>query len=294
MKRVFGFIWRLITAPFRGLTWVFRRITAPLTKAISFFSDPEQDKETPITEVLGNVIQQPATLLPHIAALRKHIFRSLLVVFLLSALTFTMIKPIMAFLSHPLPGGLASLIAVDITENVSAVMKVAVLTGFAVSIPYVAFETWFFFAPAISPGSRFNSLLAIPLALIFFLAGMSFAYFIMLPVALPFLFNFMDLSTQPRPSSYFNFVTAIMFWIGIFFEFPLVAFLLARIGVLRSETLRSQWRLAIIIMAVLAAAVTPTVDPINMGVVMAPMVLLYLLAIVFAAIAQKRRQANLA
>jgi sec-independent protein translocase protein TatC len=195
----------------------------------------------------------------------------------------------MVFLTDPLPGGLESLIAIDVTENVSAVMKVTVLCGFSISIPYIAFEIWMFFAPALSPASRAKSLIAIPLALMFFLAGMSFAYFIMMPVALPFLFDFMDLNTQPRPSSYFSFITAILFWIGIFFEFPLVAFVLARFGILRSETLKSQWRLAVIIIAVLAAAVTPTVDPINMGIVMAPMLLLYILAIVFAAIAQKRR-----
>jgi len=100
----------------------------------------------------------------------------------------------------------------------------------------------------------------------------------------------MGVNSQPRPFSYFSFVTAILFWIGLFFEFPLIAYLLARIGVLKADTLKSQWRLAIIIMAILAATITPTVDPLNMGLVMAPMLLLYIVAILFTSIAYKRRQ----
>jgi sec-independent protein translocase protein TatC len=169
-------------------------------------------------------------------------------------------------------------------------MKVTLLSGFTIAIPFIAFEAYLFYAPALKPSSRITNLLVIPLSMTLFLGGMAFAYYIMLPIALPFLFDFMGLSTQPRPSSYFNFVTAILFWIGLFFEFPLIASFLARIGVIRSETLKSQWRLAIIIMAILAATITPTVDPINMGLVMGPMIILYLVSIVFTGFAQKKHQ----
>jgi sec-independent protein translocase protein TatC len=294
MKRVLQSIWRFITAPLRGFIWIWQRlpglIIMPFRKLNYFFSDDSEATNTPLGDVLGTVFKQPGSIMPHLEALRKHFFRSIFVLFLFSILAFTFIRPIMQFLAYPLPGGMETLTAIDITENIGAVMKVALLSGFAISIPYIAFEIWLFFAPGIKPGSRLSSLLAIPLALIFFICGMAFAYGIMLPAALPFLFNFMGLTTQPRPSSYYNFVTAILFWIGLFFEFPLVAFLLARMGLLRSETLKSQWRLAVIIMAVLAAAITPTVDPFNMLLVFAPMLILYCIAIVLAAIAQKRRQ----
>jgi sec-independent protein translocase protein TatC len=118
---------------------------------------------------------------------------------------------------------------------------------------------------------------------------MSFAFFVMLPTALPFLFNFMGLTTQPRPSSYYNFVTLIMFWIGVTFEFPLAIYLLASLGVIKAKTLASQWRFAIVVIAVLAAAITPTVDPVNMGLVMSPMIVLYFISIGLAYIAQRGR-----
>ena len=294
MKYFFRAIWRVFTAPFRGLGWVFRLFInffkRTIARLLHFFTDTSQSTSQPLGEALGTVVEQPATLLSHFTALRKHILRSAFTVVLLSLLAFYFIRPIMVFLSQPLPGGYESLTAIDITENIGSVMKVALLCGFTVAIPYLALEAYLFFAPALQPASRVENLFYIPLALILFVGGMAFAYYIMLPIALPFLFNFMGLSTQPRPSSFFGFITAILFWIGLFFEFPLVTSLLARIGILRSETLKSHWRIAVIIMALLAAMITPTVDPINMGLVMGPMIILYLISILFTGIAQKKRQ----
>ena len=65
-----------------------------------------------------------------------------------------------------------------------------------------------------------------------------------------------------------------MFWMGVFFEFPLVIFLLAKLGLVNARDLTKQWRLAIVIIAVIAAAITPTVDPVNMSLVMLPMIVL--------------------
>jgi sec-independent protein translocase protein TatC len=102
----------------------------------------------------------------------------------------------------------------------------------------------------------------------------------------------MGLSTQPRPSSYYNFVTTIMFWIGLAFEFPMIIYVLASLGLIKAKTLSSQWRLAFVVIAVLAAAITPTVDPVNMGLVMAPMIILYFFGIGLAYLAQKNRTMN--
>jgi sec-independent protein translocase protein TatC len=131
--------------------------------------------------------------------------------------------------------------------------------------------------------------LAIPAVVIFFLGGMMFAYFVMLPTAIPFLLNFLGMTPQIRPSSYISFTTGLMFWVGIAFEFPLVIFVLAGVGLVKAKTLAQQWRLAVVIIAIVAAAITPTVDPVNMSLVMGPMILLYFLSIGLAAIAQRGR-----
>jgi sec-independent protein translocase protein TatC len=81
-----------------------------------------------------------------------------------------------------------------------------------------------------------------------------------------------------------------MFWVGIAFEFPLIIFVLANVGLVKADMLIKQWRIAIVAIAVIAAAITPTVDPVNMSMVMFPMIGLYFLSIGLAKIAQRRRE----
>jgi sec-independent protein translocase protein TatC len=119
---------------------------------------------------------------------------------------------------------------------------------------------------------------------------MLFAYFVMLPTALPFLIDFMGIRTNPRPSSYYPFVTSLMFWVGIVFQFPLVIFFLASLGIVRASLLIRYARLAIVILAVVAAMITPTIDPISMLLIWTPLVALYFLGIGLALLAERGRR----
>ena len=190
-------------------------------------------------------------------------------------------------------GGIEELIAIDVTEPISVIMRISLLAGFAISLPYILLEMWLFVAPGLKKGSRLFSLFAIPIGVLFFLGGMLFAYFIMLPAAIPFLVTFMGIPTQLRPSNYVRFVTGIMFWLGIAFEFPLVIYVLARIGLIQAKLLLEHWRLAVVIIAIIAAAITPTIDPVNMALVMGPLVALYFLSIFLAFLAQRGRSSSL-
>ncbi len=133
-------------------------------------------------------------------------------------------------------------------------------------------------------------LIGIPLAAIFFIGGMAFTYFAMLPSALPFLLNFAGIQARVRPASYFGFVTGLMFWIGVAFEFPLVIYVLTAMGIIKPQPLARNWRIAVVVIAIVAAAITPTVDPVNMSLVMAPMILLYFISIGLSYMAYSGRQ----
>jgi sec-independent protein translocase protein TatC len=290
MRPLIAFIWKIITAPFRFIIMIVRNTASVLSKGAqgvsSYFKEEELD-DVPIGETLSATIENPRALLPHINALRKHLLRSVLAIVITTAVSFLFVRQILAFLAAPMAGGIHELIAIDVTENIGTVMRVTLLSGFTLALPYVIFEIWLFIAPALKVSSRIMGLIAIPAALVLFVGGMAFAFYVMLPAALPFLFNFMGLATQPRPSSYYNFVTQIMFWIGVTFEFPLVIYLLASLGIVKAQTLSAQWRIAIVVIAVLAAIITPTVDPVNMGLVMAPMIVLYFVSIGLAYLAQR-------
>lgn len=291
MRALIQAIWRILTAPVRFIARVVRSLARWLyhLRLQIHALLTEEPEDEPLPDTFAKTIENPMGLFEHINALRKHLFRALAFLAITTVFSFIFTSRIIDLLARPI-GGIQTLQAIDVTEPVGTFMRVALLSGFALALPYIAFELWLFAAPGLSRRSRFIGLAAIPAIVIFFLGGIAFAYFAMLPTALPFLLKFMNIRTIPRPSTYIGFVTSLMFWIGVAFEFPLVIYVLASMGLIKAKALANQWRLAIVIIAVAAAAITPTVDPVNMSLVMAPMITLYFLSIGLAYLAQRGRK----
>jgi sec-independent protein translocase protein TatC len=206
-----------------------------------------------------------------------------------TALSFAFSQTLAEFLAKPI-GGLQAMSSIDVTENVSAFMKISLLSGVIMALPVILFEVMAFLMPGLHPKERTWIWMVVPSATIFFSLGVAFAYFFMLPTALPFLLNFMGITTSPRPNNYFSFVTNLMFWVGVSFEMPLVMYILARLKIISAKALVKQWRIALVGSAILAALITPTPDPVNMGLMMLPLFGLYLLSIIFAVIARHERK----
>jgi sec-independent protein translocase protein TatC len=118
--------------------------------------------------------------------------------------------------------------------------------------------------------------------------GVTFTYFVMLKAAIPFLVGFLEVQTIPRLANYMGFVTNLMFWVGISFESPLVILILAKMKIVNACMLLKGWRIAIVASAVMAAVITPTTDPANMGLLMAPLMGLYLISIVLAFLVREK------
>ncbi|MGH2593625.1 MAG: twin-arginine translocase subunit TatC, partial [Anaerolineae bacterium] len=115
---------------------------------------------------------------------------------------------------------------------------------------------------------------------------------VMLPAAIPFLLSiFPDVENLLRLSDYVADVTRLLFWVGLSFEMPLALAALARVGLITARQLLQGWRVAIVVIAVVAALVTPTADPINMGLVMLPLFVLYLLSVLLAAFVRREKKA---
>ena len=292
MRKFFQGVWKVITFPFRI---VFAILSFPF-RAIARFrkflnTEPE---ERPLTDVFVDLTTNKDTrqmLWDQVEALRMHLLRSLLSLVLTVSVSFIFTQQIIEYLAQPV-GGLDKLKAIEVTESVGVFMKVALFSGIALAIPYIAFEFWLFAAPGLRSREKKMGLYGIPLASLFFLGGAAFTFYLMLPSALYFLNGFMGIATELRPASYFSFVTGLMFWIGVSFEFPLVIYVLTALGFIKPKVLAEQWKIAIVIIAIAAAVITPTVDPINQGLVMAPMIILYFVSIGLSYIAYAGRKQN--
>ena len=225
-------------------------------------------------------------LLHHLEELRRRLFVALAALAITTVLSFVFVEPLVDFFTLPI-GGRAALVSIEVTENVAIFMRVSLLCGITAGIPFVVYELLAFILPGLNARERNWLLVGVPLSSLLFVAGVAFAWFVMIPTAVPFLTSFLGITTHVRPTNYFAFITTLMFWMGVSFQMPLIALLLARLKLITARQLALGWRYAVVAIAVLAAAITPTVDPVNMGLVMLPLGGLYLLSILLAALARR-------
>ncbi len=220
----------------------------------------------------------------HVGELRKRLLRSLVAMIVTTAVCAAFGEDLIAILAQPI-GGVDKLVSIEVTENIGVFMRVSLLGGFILAFPIILWQLLGFVIPGLTGKERRSILLAIPFATLLFVTGVLFAFYVMMPAALPFLISFIGIRTTPRLSNYYSFVTNLLFWIGVSFETPLVVFMLAKLHLVTARVLLAQWRIAIVVIAVIAAFVTPTPDPVNMGLLMLPLFFLYLLSVLLAAVA---------
>lgn len=224
---------------------------------------------------------------PHIDELRRRLLVSLAVLGITTVASFAIAEWVLQKLTLPI-GGLQNLQSIEVTENLGVFMRVSLLTGFIAALPFILYELLAFVMPALQKGEKRWVFLTIPAITILFLAGAGFSYFVMLPSALTFLTTFLGVQTTVRLNNYVNFVTSLIFWMGVTFQMPLLIFALARMGIVNARMLLKYWRYAIVVIAVISAMITPTVDPVNMALLMAPLIVLYALSVLFAFFARRR------
>ena len=286
-------LWRVITFPF---VLIFNILAFPiraLRRIYGFLNIEPEDR--PVMEAFSSLASEQEarqSLWDHVEVLRAHLLRIVIAIAIGVGISFYFAVPLMGYLAIPV-GGLENLQAIEVTEELSVFMRVALTSGIAIMLPYIAFELWLFAAPGLRARERKFSLIGIPFAALLFLGGMAFTYYVLLPTALPFLGGFTNIAEFWTAREYFGFITGLMIWIGLFFEFPLVVYILSSIGFIEPKVLAGQWRLAIVLISIIAAVITPTIDPVTMGLVMLPMTILYFVSIglSYIAYAGRRRKA---
>jgi len=227
------------------------------------------------------------TIWGHLEELRKRLLYSLITLVFGMVIAVIFSDFLLNLVSQPI-GGFENLLSIQVTENLSVYFRITMLGGFILALPLILIQLILFVSPGLKKTERAWLFRVIPLATILFGGGVAFAYFIMLPTAIPFLVQFPGPEVLPKWRDYVSFVTNLLFWIGVSFETPLIMFVLAKFQIISAKGLLKQWRYAVIIIAVIAAVATPTPDPVNMALLMAPLLLLYLLGILLAALAQKK------
>jgi sec-independent protein translocase protein TatC len=221
--------------------------------------------------------QGQMTLMEHLIELRTRLIwicTSLVVTTILSVFFY---DQLVTFVTSTARSMGVELIFIKPLESIGIIFRVCFTVGSALSLPVIIYQVIAFAAPGLYPHERRNVLLTLPSILVLFVIGAAFAFYILLPVAVSFLANLLTgVATQQwAAEDYLNFVTRLVFWIGVSFEMPLVIAMLARMGLVSGPALLRVWRQAFVVIAIVAAAITPTVDPVNMAIVMVPLIMLF-------------------
>ncbi len=162
--------------------------------------------------------------------------------------------------------------------------RVSLLLGLTLAMPVILWQVLAYVGPGLTRGEKRWAYPIVFFASLSFVGGCAFAYYIEMPPALNFLLSSPGDIAQPliTVKSYVDFATRLMLVTGLVFETPLVVMGLAKVGVVNSRKLLSWWRWAIMGAVVLAAIVTPSIDPITQMLVAGPMIVLYFVGIALA------------
>jgi sec-independent protein translocase protein TatC len=236
------------------------------------------------------------TFIEHIEELRKRILWSLGAVVLFFILTYNFSKEIFDFLMKPiienLPQG-STLIFTRPAEGFTTYLKVSFFAAIVLAFPFILYQAWRFVSPALYKHEKRIAIPFIFFGTLFFGIGAAFCYFIAAPPAFKFLLSEYTseyVKAFPTIGEALSFFMALIFGFGLVFEFPLIVFVLARLGIVNTETLRRKRKYAIVICAIAAAVITPTTDAFSMMLMLAPLIIFYELGIVVASIFGKKKK----
>jgi len=217
------------------------------------------------------------TLVEHLDELRTRIIVSLAAFGVAFALCFWQDNLMLDIFNWPLPGDYEDkLITLSPTEPFFTTVEVSAYGAMVLSLPIILYQLYAFIIPAFSPQEKNivrPYLIAMP---ILFLAGIAFAYFVVMPAAITFLLSFNDtqFNTQLRAKDYYGFLGILTVVLGLLFQMPIALLAMTRLGVVTPDQLAQNRRYAIFIISIVAAAL-PGGDPVSMILIMIPLVILY-------------------
>lgn len=207
----------------------------------------------------------------------------------LTGLSFYFVEEILSYLKLLAGSQLGPLAVFSPLTAILSFIKIAFFCGFAFSLPVFLYEVWMFVFPALEERWERYGFMFIVSGIALFVTGILFSFYILIPASLEFLLNIGQGELQFIISldSYISFVLLMMLGCGLIFEIPVLAFFLAKVGILTGEFMMRQWKMAVVGALIVASVITPSPDLVNMFLMALPILILYILSIGIVFIGQK-------
>jgi len=245
---------------------------------------PLRSRSGPSREPMGP--DGSMSILEHLDELRSRLLRSVVAFFVAFVACWFASGPLLALILRPIREHLfegGDIVYINLSEPFMIHMKAAGLAAVFLASPYLLYQLWAFVAPGLYSRERRMVVPFLVLGTAFFLAGGAFGYRVATPVAARWLIEMgRGYTANITLRSAFQFESTIILAMGAVFELPVLVFFLSRLGIVTPGFLMRHLRHAVLVIAILAAVVTPTGDMITMSVFAGPMILLYLLGVLIA------------
>ena len=215
----------------------------------------------------------------HLEELRMRLFRAVMSVGIGMALAAFFTNPVLNLIKNTYGD---RFLLIDPVESVVIFFRVALFLGAILASPMITYQLFMFVMPGLTRKEKRYVLLALPATTALFLIGVLFTWFFLIPAYVSFLKGFQSdvFKVDWTADNYFSFMTAVLFWHAAAFETPLVFFVLGRLGFVTASQMIKYWRHAVVVASIIAAFITPTIDPLTMIVITVILVVLYLLSVV--------------
>ena len=232
------------------------------------------------------------TLGEHLNEIRQRLTVAVLTMVLTTVVALIFASTILDYLLEPGRVALPEFrpIYTELLGFIGAYIKISLMLGLAGAMPVIVYQIYAFIHPGLTRAEQKWIMPIVGLATVAFACGGAFAFFIAWPPALTFLLNFGQEIADPqvRINNYIDMLTRFVIWTGIVFELPLFLMGLGAIGIVTSKKLMGMWRWAIIGSFLLAALITPSIDPVTQTFVAVPTMGLYILGIVLVRLVENR------
>lgn len=262
---------------------------------------PENPETKEQTQTPGEEPGGSMSFFDHLIELRKRLINSLIGIGIGMIVGLALSKPGLNYITRPMTEALKrnkldpSLYFTHPAGYVMLYINFGLYLGIALAMPWVLYQVWLFVAPGLYKHERKAVASFITSATFLFLCGIAFGYFVMLPQVLTFVVEFSN--TGPiKPwidiNEYFHLILVVLLGLGVVFELPVVIFILSLFGIVTPKFLMHNFRYAMLIIAVVAAVVTPTPDATTMLIFMAPMVGLYFIGVFVSYMVMRKKRAR--
>lgn len=238
-------------------------------------------------------MQQEMSFADHLLELRSRILKSLAALAACAVASFFFWREILSFFTgwplHLLPDP-PKLIYTAPVDGFMVSIQISVFAGLALAAPLIFYQIWRFVAPGLFRNEIKLVLPTLFFSTLFFLGGMAFAYFLVLPQAFRFLLSYAPAELSPMLSInvFIGFIVKLSAAFGLVFELPVFTFVLVRLGMVTPRFLVKNFRYAVVIIFILAAVLTPTPDAFTQLMMAAPLMVLYGLSIGVAWLAGRK------